>query len=417
MVRIHTEAFRLHHGSGRAHILDIPVNLRALNRREGFTQTRRCRLLSAQTFPALGHPPPHPLPVCNSSICKINHNISIIMGVSKRQPEEDDECFITDVQPAMSTEVQAKPAKRRRVSSHQDASIEQLDGQGGRPSKKKPAKTVDGGDGEVEGKPKEKRLRRWRKKAPQAWLQIRDRALTQRMFALDRTRDDSNPEHPTETISLAGTTGNVYTITIEKVPSCNCPHANKGNQCKHIAYVLSRVLRVKNPELEYQFAFTSSELKEVFEQAPPLPSKTADDSEKDGNRKPIEGECPICVVGFEPDSSEKIVYCKGSTGSNGCGNNIHAECFNMWKATKPAGGVTCPFCRTPWLEGPELGGVAAVGGDAKQNEEGYVNVAGQLGLSGRRDYSTYNSYWVRQQLRNSEIGLDDEGAMAHDYWG
>lgn len=340
------------------------------------------------------------------------------MGVAKRPVEDESDCAIVDVQPAKKAKMMRGKSPTRQRHVKQDNS----DAFNKQPKKKRARKsqTVDLGDDEVDGpekkpakKPKdeEKRLKRWRKKAPQAWLQVRDRALMQRMFVLDRKRDDSNPGHAIETISLAGTTGNVYTITIDKVPSCNCPHATKGNQCKHIAYVLSRVLRVKRHDLEYQLAFISSELREIFEQAPPLPSETADESEKDGNRKPIEGECPICVVDFEPDGGEKILYCKGS-----CGNNIHAECFNMWKATKPAGRVTCPFCRAPWQEDEgDLKGLAGVGADALKNNEGYVNVASQLGLSGRRDYSSYNAFWMRQQLRRGEIGWDEEGAMEHDW--
>jgi hypothetical protein len=34
----------------------------------------------------------------------------------------------------------------------------------------------------------------------------------------------------------------------------------------------------------------------------------------------------------------------------------------------------------------------------QRNEDGYLNVAGQLGLSGERDYSTYHPFWVRREL-------------------
>lgn len=39
-----------------------------------------------------------------------------------------------------------------------------------------------------------------------------------------------------------------------------------------------------------------------------------------------------------------------------------------------------------------------VKGKGKVNEEGYVNVGGELGLSAERDYSTYHPYWVRRQF-------------------
>ncbi|KAL1591191.1 hypothetical protein WHR41_00387 [Cladosporium halotolerans] len=266
--------------------------------------------------------------------------------------------------------------------------------------------------GKQRGKPKqakdgERRLRRWRSHPPSTYLEVRDRALTQRMFALDRQRSCSDAEHPIETVSLAGTTGNVYTITIDKVPSCDCPHAKKGNQCKHIAYVLSRVLRAPQ-HLEYQLAFISSELREIFENAPPLPSETAENAVKDGNRKPIEGDCPICCVDFEPDNREEIVYCKAS-----CGNNIHKECFSQWAATKRGQNVTCPFCRAPWQGDEEQ--LKQVAKSGAKNSEGYVNVASQLGLSGRRDYSTYHAHWVRGQVRRGRISWDEDGVMDHEY--
>ena len=253
----------------------------------------------------------------------------------------------------------------------------------------------------------EKRLRKWRSHAPVAYREVRNRALTQRMFALDRLRSVDNPEHPSETISLAGTTGNVYTICIDKVPTCDCPHAKKGNQCKHVVYVLSRILRAPS-DLEYQLAFTSSELKDIFANSPPLPSETASNDAKDGNRKPVEGECPICCNDFEPGSSETIVYCKAA-----CGNNIHKDCFGQWAATKTGQAITCPFCRTPW-QGDEVK-LNEVAKGAKKNAEGYVNVASQLGLSGRRDYSSYNSFWVRGRARRGELAWDEDGVMDHEY--
>ncbi len=58
------------------------------------------------------------------------------------------------------------------------------------------------------------------------------------MFVIDRTRGGTD-DVPEETIDMAGTTGNIYSITIGQVPSCTCPDNQKGNQCKHIVYVSS----------------------------------------------------------------------------------------------------------------------------------------------------------------------------------
>ena len=57
-----------------------------------------------------------------------------------------------------------------------------------------------------------------------------------RMFVIDRTRGGTE-DNPEETIEMAGTTGNIYSITINQLPSCTCPDNRKGNQCKHIVYV------------------------------------------------------------------------------------------------------------------------------------------------------------------------------------
>lgn len=57
-----------------------------------------------------------------------------------------------------------------------------------------------------------------------------------RMFVLDRIRGGTD-DFPEETIAMAGSTGNIYDITICQVPRCTCPDNRKGNQCKHIVYV------------------------------------------------------------------------------------------------------------------------------------------------------------------------------------
>ncbi|OCL14283.1 hypothetical protein AOQ84DRAFT_359053 [Glonium stellatum] len=243
----------------------------------------------------------------------------------------------------------------------------------------------------------EKRLRRWRAKPPRSFAAIKERALTQRMFVIDRIRGGTE-DAPEETVDIAGTTGNIYTVTINKMPNCTCPYAEKGNQCKHIVYVLSRVLRA--PEhLAYQLAFVSSELRDIFAKAPPVPSADSSAESSDGNRKPIENDCPICCMEFE-EGREKIVYCKAA-----CGNNIHRHCFEKWAATKKgSGAVTCPFCRTPWAGDEDMTKKIAKSGTV--NSEGYVNVASQLGITGERDYSSYNGYWVRRQIRRGNIDSD-----------
>lgn len=170
-----------------------------------------------------------------------------------------------------------------------------------------------------------------------------------------------------------------------------CPDNRKGNQCKHIVYVLYNVLKAP-AELQYQLAFLSSELCEIFARAPALPSTEDANKNNPSNRKAIDGDCPICFTEFEPDN-EEIVFCKAA-----CGNNIHKTCFEQWAKSQAGKEVRCVYCRTPWQgDDNSVKRIQDVKGKGKVNGEGYVNVASELGLSGRRDYSSYHQPWARQR--------------------
>ena len=94
----------------------------------------------------------------------------------------------------------------------------------------------------------EKRLRAFRKRAPQSYLDRLERVHSQRMFLIDRERKFSaDGSYEEEVFDIAGSTGNIYRVTIAKLPSCTCPDAKKGNQCKHIVYVCSSSLAKSRP--------------------------------------------------------------------------------------------------------------------------------------------------------------------------
>ena len=200
--------------------------------------------------------------------------------------------------------------------------------------------------------------------------------MTTSMFCLDRVRGGTE-ECPEEILKIAGSTGNVYTIKINQVPSCDCPYAAKGNECKHVIFALVRVLKAPDG-LYYQRAFLKSELREIFANAPPI--APIDPDKADNSRKPISEDdtCPICFMEFE-NGHEGAVYCKAA-----CGNNIHKECFDQWAASRQrsAAPVTCPFCRSKWV-----GNLEATMQTVKQGvvgPDGYVNVAAQVGVSTQR---------------------------------
>jgi hypothetical protein len=122
------------------------------------------------------------------------------------------------------------------------------------------------------------------------------------------------------------------------------------------------IIILKAPmHLCYQLAFMSHELTSIFANAPVTQAPSAehnhemqveDESKYNGKRKPIEGDCPICV--FEMEAGEEIVWCKAA-----CGQNFHKECFDQWKLSKRGGDVTCVYCRTPWQE-DGVSGMAAL---------------------------------------------------------
>ncbi|KAI0183128.1 SWIM zinc finger protein [Xylaria flabelliformis] len=229
----------------------------------------------------------------------------------------------------------------------------------------------------------EKRLRRFRAKAPASFEIIYERATEQRFYVLNRSRCGT-AECPEEDIEITGSTGNIYNVQIAQVPSCDCPHALKGNQCKHIIFVMSRVLRARH-NLVYQLALLSSELREIFENAPPINIEGEDNADtQDPNRKQVEGDCPICYTPFE--GAEATVYCRAT-----CGQNMHKACFQIWAETKRQSGrgtVTCPMCRSPWQE-DEGDMVKKVTKTGFRNNDGYINVADQLGISSVRGMLTF----------------------------
>ncbi|KAH6991049.1 hypothetical protein BKA56DRAFT_511923 [Ilyonectria sp. MPI-CAGE-AT-0026] len=235
--------------------------------------------------------------------------------------------------------------------------------------------------------PPEKRLRKFRPNPPQSFHDVYARALSQRFYVLSRTRGGSD-ECPEEVVEMTGSTGNIYTVLIAPQPHCNCPHAEKGNQCKHVLYVLKRVLNAPY-EMVYQLALLHSELRDIFAAAPAISTPKQAESDK---RKPIEGDCPICYSELEAKSPEAVVWCRAA-----CGQNMHEQCFSMWARTK-SNDVTCPMCRSLW-QGDE-DAVKRVRREEGDSEEGYVNVADQLGISRVRDESSYSRWYGRSNAYN-----------------
>jgi hypothetical protein len=275
-------------------------------------------------------------------------------------------------------------------------------------TRKRKADASEGSDVQVDNEPKEKRLKRY-KSSPNADTMSRIyRALSQRMYLIEQLDESNQTSGLARRYAVLGSTGNVYNVTISQLPTCTCPDCARGKLCKHIIFVLARVLQVpQNSPLIYQSALLQSELKEIFEKAPAPANvqassavlsaykkavigsqddQTGEEQEKSTavNEKVPEGECPICFESLQ--STEQLDSCAT------CHNYIHKDCLRKWLAA--ASHPTCCYCRSAWCSfgatpGSSQDHVGGAGGVAR--EEGYVNLATQQGLSGRRDTSTYQS--------------------------
>ncbi|KAK1922846.1 hypothetical protein DB88DRAFT_541064 [Papiliotrema laurentii] len=120
----------------------------------------------------------------------------------------------------------------------------------------------------VAGEAEERRPARFRKRCPQNIQDRVDRVMTQRMFMIDRQKFPG--VGLSETFKVLGSTGNVYTVTIDQQPRCDCPDCRKGNvPCKHIIFVFMKVLKVPTTSITwYQKGLLTSELQEIFNAAP-----------------------------------------------------------------------------------------------------------------------------------------------------
>ncbi|GAA6015116.1 hypothetical protein JCM8202_004883 [Rhodotorula sphaerocarpa] len=274
------------------------------------------------------------------------------------------------------------------------------------PSKRKRAKTKEGEEPEPEP---EKRLRIFKRACPKATLKRAERVFAQRFFCVDRTRLSDSSEQ----FSVLGSTGNLYTVTIQHLPSCDCPDGRKGNHCKHLLFVFLKVLGVPmTTNLWYQAGLLTSELQAIFTLARPAPrnvleervrqayeiatgKKKADEESAEGSggrlvkkRIPEEGDsCPICYEDFEAGSETGLVFCLSISG---CGNALHRECFNNWARTSNPN--TCPMCREKWPK-PGISETASTSANAAAgpaySEDGYQNFAAHAGISTVRDTSSY----------------------------
>jgi hypothetical protein len=249
----------------------------------------------------------------------------------------------------------------------------------------------------------EKRAGRYVSSPAQGVLQRIARALQQRLFLISQ-ENDSTEDNIHRKFVVLGSTGNVYNVEIGRRPSCTCPDHAKSHLCKHILFVLLKVLRVpaRSP-LVYQKALLQVELKEIFERADVIAQcsvqaknevvraynekmgtssssvNSVDVAAAEASRPLPEGECAICFDMMSGrDTVEMCCTCK---------NFLHRECLQKWLSQS----ATCCYCRSPWPKAA-AGGRASGSTAAERAAEGFMNLGALQGVPEERDTSSYHSY-------------------------
>lgn len=225
---------------------------------------------------------------------------------------------------------------------------------------------------------------------PDAQWRRLDRMRNERHFLLDATVVSS----VVATLSVSGSTGNVYTVTINnqtKEITCNCPDYNSGAEreevvCKHCCFAIYRIfrssLRESFFENNHQRKFSAEDLivyhrkvahlqrtalqsriNEPFvssnvtkryrslkedEDEPKIKREEKKDDGKDFGvelvqdcqKTDLEDCCGMCYEEFkEAKPTDSLVRC------GECKKLLHQECADMWLRKKVD---SCVYCRS-WL--------------------------------------------------------------------
>lgn len=155
---------------------------------------------------------------------------------------------------------------------------------------------------------------------------------------------------------ILGATGNVYTVTLTTTPSCTCP--DRRTPCKHILFVLIRVLGVSlDDACLRRKTLRPCRLSRLLSK-PSLCDSLASASVRQrfhqlffqgrqGGLGPhVEIEegttCPICLD--EMEKEERVVAC------GTCKNVVHENCLIKWRRSRGRRGGSCVICRARWRD-------------------------------------------------------------------
>jgi len=192
-----------------------------------------------------------------------------------------------------------------------------------------------------------------------------DRAAHQAMHIIGR------PSHTH--FKVLGASGYVYAVRLTHAagPSCSCPdHQTRRTTCKHILFVLMRVLGLSKQDLvhgvdastivaaassEALFAVENGETSDVIDLTGQEPSRAPARKPRQAMRgvaqRPVDPEdsCPICCCDFGEAAcpgSASLMYCRAE-----CGKSLHRACFQKMEEyhRRKRSRLECPMCRHAWV--------------------------------------------------------------------
>lgn len=138
---------------------------------------------------------------------------------------------------------------------------------------------------------------------------------------------------------IIGSTGKTYDVSVSANTSCTCPdYKNRESPCKHIYFVLNKLLRCSDALWKKGTDFSEIQLREVLSGVyrildekwvqETLPKKNHAVEPKVDTCQ----ECPLCLEDFQV--GEKMTWCNKQ-----CGYVFHFACFSRCK------NKLCPMCR------------------------------------------------------------------------
>jgi len=149
----------------------------------------------------------------------------------------------------------------------------------------------------------------------------KQRSKDARLYLMDY---EIQPGKSSCTFNVSGTTGNLYDIILTpEWCNCTCPdYVRRNKYCKHIYFILLRVLKGENEDLKNALKNTEVYLKKKEDIKP---RETSEDD-----------ECCICYDLLSEGSLDFCVNCR---------NSVHKDCIRIWKKKSSL----CPLCRDNFL--------------------------------------------------------------------